>query len=263
VKPHASSESYAPVSRGLRKHLSEMTGNAVKLYLELLLSAAFTGPNKGQVAATFAELALRLKMHKQTVHRAARKLRPYSIQWEAAKNQHDVTVFTIQRYKSIKDFAVSRTAHSEVTAENLPDEKIDQQGDRALTAPSAIDSKGNDLSVPKKLKKLKKLEKEAAAATLPKKEDSVWVYLEIEPCGPPSFRSLLESRWASRNGNRPSVLIGETVDAWECAEGAKLRRAPKLFSALAELRNNERRATDRSAEPVEPIHVLTSAEIPE
>jgi hypothetical protein len=53
-----SSESYAPVSRGLRDHLSTMSGNAVKLYMDLLLNAAFTGPNKGQVAVSFAELAL-------------------------------------------------------------------------------------------------------------------------------------------------------------------------------------------------------------
>ena len=109
-------ESYAPVSRGLRQHLTTMSGNAVKLYLELLLSAAFAGPNKGQVAITFAELALNLNQHKQTIHKAARELRPYFITWEAAKNQHGVTVFTVQRFKSIKDFAVSRTAHSEVTA---------------------------------------------------------------------------------------------------------------------------------------------------
>jgi hypothetical protein len=93
-----------------------MTGNAVKLYLDLLLNAAFAGTTKGQVAASFAELGLRLGMHRQTVYKAARKLKPYFIDWQSAKNQHDVTIFTIQKYKSIKDFAVSRTAHSEVTA---------------------------------------------------------------------------------------------------------------------------------------------------
>ena len=35
----ATSESYVPVSRGLRDHLPTMTGNAVKLYLDLLLNA--------------------------------------------------------------------------------------------------------------------------------------------------------------------------------------------------------------------------------
>ena len=45
-------ETYVAVSRGLRKHLGEMTGNQLKLYMELLLSAAFNGPNKGQVATT-------------------------------------------------------------------------------------------------------------------------------------------------------------------------------------------------------------------
>jgi hypothetical protein len=259
VKTVASSESYAPVSRGLRKHLAEMTGNAVKLYLELLLSAAFAGPKKGQVAVSFEELAMNLKMHKQTAYKTARTLRPYFIDWEAAKNQHDVTVFTIQRYKSIKDFAVSRTTHGEVTANDLPDEKNLQRADSEVTAPTGTDRKHNQLWTPKKLKKL---EKEAAADDSAKKEDSVWSFLEIQPCGPPSFRSLLNSRWASRNGQKASVLIGETIDSWEVAEGEKLRRAPQLFRSLAKLRQREKQEAQKSSEVPEPIHVLTAEEIP-
>jgi hypothetical protein len=255
------SESYAPVSRGLRQHLAGMSGNAVKLYLELLLSAAFAGPSKGQVAVTFAELALTLSQHKQTIHKAARELRPYFIQWEPAKNQYGVTVFTIQRYKSIKDFAVSHSAHSEVTADVLPDEKTTQHVDSTVKKPPSTVRNlytDNGLSGPNKLKKLKK---EAAAAAQPKPEDLVWNFLEIKPCGPISFRTLLESRWASKNGDRPSVVIGEVVDAWETAEGEKLRRAPELFRALSELRQKEKQNASRRVD-AEPIHALTAAEIP-
>jgi len=46
------------------------------------------------------------------------------------------------------------------------------------------------------------------------------------------FRSLLNSHWASRNGQKASVLVGETIDAWEATEGGKLRRAPQLFHNL-------------------------------
>ena len=58
------------------------------------------------------------------------------------------------------------------------------------------------------------------------------------------------------------MLIGETVDAWETAEGEKLRRAPQLFRALAELRQKEKQDATRPREAAEPIHVLAAEEIP-
>jgi hypothetical protein len=108
-----------------------------------------------------------------------------------------------------------------------------------------------------------KKQKAAAPPARLSPEDSVWSFLEITPCGPINFRTLLESRWSYRNGDRLSVLIGETVDAWEVAEGQKLRRAPQLFRALADLRQKEQTHYERtSLEQLQPIRVLTAAEIP-
>ena len=98
-------------------------------------------------------------------------------------------------------------------------------------------------------------------AVKPNPKDSVWEFLSITPCGPIPFRTLLESRWVSRNGEPRSVLIGETVDAWEAASG-KLRLAAPLFRALDKLRRNERQAPRQPVEASEPIHVLSAEEIP-
>jgi len=113
---------------------------------------------------------------------------------------------------------------------------------------------------PNKEKAVEEASEEAAAANPP---DSVWSFLRISPCGPASFRALLGSRWDSRSAQRPSVVIGETVDAWEAAEGKKLR-APQLFRALAELRQREQRegAGHATVEQAQPIRVLTPEEIP-
>jgi hypothetical protein len=82
----------------------------------------------------------------------------------------------------------------------------------------------------------------AVAAQAPSsKEVSVWGFLRIKPCGPISFRTLLESRWDSRNGDPYSTLIGETVDAWKAAEGENPRGCASLFRALKELRGSEER----------------------
>ena len=99
-------------------------------------------------------------------------------------------------------------------------------------------------------------------AAAPAQEDSVGDFLEISPCGPISFRTLLESRWSTKNGEPRSVLIGETVDAWEVAEGEKLRRAAPLFKALGALRREERQGTRKADGPAAPIHTFRPEEIP-
>ncbi len=101
------SETYVPLSRGWRAHLRKLSGNAVKPYNLLLIDAKFSGGAKGTVAATFRELAEDLNIHRQSAFKAAKELRPHYLTWTPAINQHDLTVFTVQRYKAIADFAVS------------------------------------------------------------------------------------------------------------------------------------------------------------
>lgn len=86
-------------------------------------------------------------------------------------------------------------------------------------------------------------------AALPNPEDSVWSFLEITPCGPINFRTLLEGRWGSKNGEPRSVLIGETIDAWEAAEGEKPPRCRPLFRALSTLREEEKQNGPRTVKP--------------
>jgi hypothetical protein len=100
-------------------------------------------------------------------------------------------------------------------------------------------------------------------AAPPKPEDSVWSFLEVQPCGPLSFRSLLETGWAGRNGGPYSELIGRTIDAWETAEGQKLGRpAASLFRVLDKLRKDERATAQRAESAGESIHVFSPEEIP-
>ncbi len=110
-------ETFECLSRGWCEHLAKLSGNAVKLYNWLLIKAKFCGPDKGKVAASFREIGMELRVHFQTVHEAAKELRPKYITWEAAKNQHGVTIFAVQRYTAIEDFAVSRRAKSTLTAD--------------------------------------------------------------------------------------------------------------------------------------------------
>lgn len=112
MKTPVSQETFVTLSRGLRDHLQNLSGIAVKLYILLLILAKFSGRHKGKVAASFKDLSLELRVHHQTVYKAAQELKPVYITWEPAKNQHSVTVFSIQKYKTIGDFASSRRANS-------------------------------------------------------------------------------------------------------------------------------------------------------
>ena len=98
----------------------------------------------------------------------------------------------------------------------------------------------------------------AAPASNP--EDSVWGFLKIQPCGPQEFRLLLEGRWSSRNGQRPAVVIGDSIDAWEAAHGETPRGAAQLFRALSILRTTKE--TPKPQGSTGGIHVLTPDEIP-
>ena len=40
-------QTYVPLSRGLDDHLRKLSGNALKVYLHLLMNAGYSGPTKG------------------------------------------------------------------------------------------------------------------------------------------------------------------------------------------------------------------------
>jgi hypothetical protein len=106
------------------------------------------------------------------------------------------------------------------------------------------------------------VEQQPAAALTPNPENSVWDFLGIKPCGPNSFRTLLESGWASRNGDPYSTLIGETVDGWKAAEGKLPPRCAPLFRALDGLRRRERQEGHPPDGATQPIHIFSDEEIP-
>ena len=110
-------ETYVPLSRGLEAHLRKLSGLAVKLYIKSLIRARFIGPDKGKFSASFSDLALELGVHYQSVYKAAKELKPYYIIWKPARNQYGVTVFEVQRFKTVEDFAFSHITKSSTKSE--------------------------------------------------------------------------------------------------------------------------------------------------
>jgi hypothetical protein len=210
-------ETYVPLSRGIREHLCKLSGNAVKVYIYLLTTASFAGPKRGQVVTSFEDLASDLGMHRSTVYKATRKLRPYYVEWAPAKNQHDVTIFTIQKYKSVEDFAYSRTATSRETA-----------GKRQVDGTRRNGMSQKDLAHPNKPYKPNKAK---SACNWP------WEVIGIPPTFNSEFNLFWESCYANRNGYTLSRAMRDCANAWE-SEGGTV--PGPFFAVKAEIVKHER-----------------------
>ena len=157
------------------------------------------------------------------MHAIAKELRPYYVGWKAAKNQHDVTVFTVQRYKSVEDFGVSRRTQSDLTATG-------QRPDSTMTAPSAGDTKQSQLHAPNKPYK-------------PNKAAEAWQALRMVPTFSKEFNEFWEGCYESRNGFTLSKVMRDCVEAWQ-ASGGKV--PGPFFAAKAEIANAERSVREKA-----------------
>ena len=229
-------ETFVCLSRGWCEHLAKLSGNAVKLYNWFLIKARFCGPDKGKVPASFREIALGLGLHFQSVHRAAKELRPRYITWEAAKNQHGVTIFTVQRYKAIEDFAVSRRAKSTLTADR---QHVDS------TPPNP--NKQQELLTPNKEDKVG----EVAVATPATLLGEEWEIFGVErPIGPPNFQRFWKSIYEHRNRQPLSELMEDCIQGWQ-ATGSDERPqfVPRPFYAVKrEVEKRERHEAEQGQE---------------
>ena len=116
---NSTTESYIPLSRGLKDHLPGMAkGYRLALYIYLLLEASYKGKYKGKVSVSFPEIAILFEVHPQTIYKAARELREGGyITYTGAKNQHSATVVTICKYKTVEDFIRPAAVSSETQSE--------------------------------------------------------------------------------------------------------------------------------------------------
>lgn len=139
-------DSYIPLPRSFNLKLGDLSGNAVKVFIHILLSASWRHPNKGIYAASYAQIGTDLKMLRQTVFKAVKELSPSFIHVEPGKNQFGASIFTIIDYRTTKDFGEVQEINGKLTS-NL------QRGDSKSSEANA----GTALGASKKGKKNKKI----------------------------------------------------------------------------------------------------------
>jgi hypothetical protein len=245
--PRFTDRGFAQIRRGLREHLSKMSSDAVKLYLWLHLVVYWTGKQRGTVETNRAQIMEELRWSETRTKRVISELRKHYIKIVRRGNQHSLSLIRILKYRKSASFARVTNEPSKsarVTGGPNTDPSTGPSTSRKA-APDAGSSAPN-----------KAVEGNRSKAAAEAAADSVWVFLEIQPCGPLEFQKLLESSWLGRNGAKPSEVIGHCLDAWETTGATgkfwKHNLAP-LFRALDRQRKVERAQTRPTAEIEEEI----------
>ena len=139
-------DSYIPLPRSFNLKLGDLSGNAVKVFIHILLSASWRPPNQGVYAASYAQIGTDLKMLRQAVFRAVKELSPSLIHVDPGKNQFSASAFTVNNFLTTRDFGNAQVSNSGVTG-GL------QQGD----SKSIEDNAGTASGASKKEKNNKKI----------------------------------------------------------------------------------------------------------
>jgi hypothetical protein len=215
---HASNQKRNPgfvqIRRGLLTHLRGMSGNAVKLYLWLHLSAYWFGPKRGCVEVSYDGVMLGLGWYRKLVQRCIRELVQKSyIQVTRAANQHEVTTIKILRFNvgecdSGEDTSVSTKNHAEDRAEDSA-----QHPGVPTSVPSSpsISQNSHGLQAHKKavegIEGVEVTKKPAAAYSL-----NPWKAIGMDlPMGNPKFQKIFEHYFVTRNGNPLSDAMERTI----------------------------------------------------
>lgn len=225
---------FIKIRRGLREHLCSMSGNAVKLYLWLHLSANYSGPKKGCAEASYRDIADCLGWNKRTLDRAIAELKAKYIEVQRAGNQHQLTAIKILRY----DHTVSNSAHdkSVVSQKSAYDSADDKSVVKPVVSSHSKRQTPNDLRLPKKaVEVIEGVEapKMPAADDLP----NPWKALKSDlPMGSPRFQKIFEHYATTRRGNPLSEAMERTI---QMANKVGVKVPPPFFEAKREVERRE------------------------
>jgi hypothetical protein len=258
VPAHEAEKSYpVPVWSGLisAKHRSAM-GMAIWMFLWCIDRITIEKDGWGIVlggAPVKDEVIRKLfEIDKETVHAFRQKLlagryitalrTPYGFVYRVRNSRK----FRIWQKKRVAETGNSPRLENPENPESPTKENPGNSGITPQENPENPDRESGKHPLTKKTQQYTAVKADAAADS---RGRSVWDFLRIPPCGPDFFRSDLENRWASRNGEKPSAVIGDVIDGWEATHDASPRGCARLFQALSELRKTERRETETARRP--------------
>jgi hypothetical protein len=131
---------FVKLRRGLLPHLSEMSSNAVKLYVYLQLKAQWLGPMRGWVECRYEDLADGLGWDKRKLKRTTAELKSKGyIEVRRAANQHELTRIKILKY----DIENGASAGDKSVPSDVPSNPSIPKSERNLQAPKNLEEVKN------------------------------------------------------------------------------------------------------------------------
>ena len=95
---------FVPTSTGLAEHIPDLSGNAIKIYIFILLKAKMFDPEAGTFHKSITDLCSILKISRSSFYKAIKELSPKYLKIKPGKNECVITKFTVVKYKKLSDF---------------------------------------------------------------------------------------------------------------------------------------------------------------
>ena len=112
TKKKIKNETFQPLSRGLRKHLGDMTGNQVKFYVYCLTRVIPFGDDKGSFSDSSENIWSELKWNNKLFYKTLKELDGKYIKFTLSKSRWGATTIKVLKYKNVEDFYDSEKRQS-------------------------------------------------------------------------------------------------------------------------------------------------------
>lgn len=136
-------ESWQPLSRGFIPHMEYLSGDQIKLYIYLLLSAKAVGKEAGKLSRSAVDMADDLGWDRRKVYKIIGTIDAY-ISHKLPRNRHGKIEVSILNYKNIGEFYCPTYRSTNV------DSKVDSNGPVKRTVTTSKLADTNVLQAPNK-----------------------------------------------------------------------------------------------------------------
>ena len=107
TKKKIKNETFQPLSRGLRKHLGDMTGNQVKFYVYCLTRVNPLVEDKGVFSDSAENIYGELKWNLKLFYKTLKELGDKYLKVTLAKSRYSAITIKVLKYKNVEDFYLS------------------------------------------------------------------------------------------------------------------------------------------------------------
>lgn len=95
LKSMKTDDLFVPTSTGLAEHIPDLSGNAIKIYMFILLKAKMFDPEAGTFHKSITDLCSILKVSRSSFYKALKELSPKYLKIKPGKNECSSSKFKV------------------------------------------------------------------------------------------------------------------------------------------------------------------------